>query len=129
MHHIATDRTSGVTFIGFDFNTDRDGVWFEGTAQMVTALQVLGLYHEADFYLGQIRKAQSSAPHSNGLGIVAASQDGLTTGFDLPTGEPWLYFNRLHVGATSWFIFAELGHNPYWGIGTGDPIPYEGVYQ
>lgn len=128
-HHIATDRTTGTTFIGFDFNTDRDGVWFEGTGQMVTALQVLDLQPEATYFLDQIRNAQSSAPHSNGLGIVAASQDGLTTGFDLPTGGPWLYFNRLHIGATSWFIFAELGYNPYWGISTADPIPYEGLYQ
>jgi hypothetical protein len=96
---------------------------------MVTALQVLGLQSEAAFFLDQIRSAQLSAPHSNGLGIVAASQDGLTTGFDLPTGDPWLYFNRLHVGATSWFILAELGYNPYWGISIADPIPYEGVYQ
>lgn len=39
--------------------------------------------------------------------IVAASHDGLSTGFD------WIYDARLHTGATSWFIFAELGYNPY----------------
>ena len=27
---------------GFDFNTDRDGIWYEGTAQMAVAYQVVG---------------------------------------------------------------------------------------
>ena len=30
-------------FKGFDFNTDKDHVWFEGTAYMVLAYQVLGI--------------------------------------------------------------------------------------
>jgi hypothetical protein len=38
---------------------------------------------------------------------VAAPADGLTTGFS------WLYFNRLHVGATAWFVAAERAYNPY----------------
>lgn len=128
-NHLTQDHTTGVTLQGFDFNDDRDGVWFEGTAQMVTALQVQGVNGEANFFLNQLRLAQSNAPHANGLGLVAASQDGLTTGFNLITGGPWHYYNRLHVGATAWFIFAELGHNPYWGIPTNAPIPYEGQYQ
>ncbi len=127
-NHQTRDNTTGVVFQGFDFNDDLDGVWFEGTAQMVTALQVQGLTGEANSFLSQVRLAQSSAPHANGLGIVAASQDGLSTGFNLPTGGPWNYYNRLHVGATSWFIFAELGYNPYWGISTAATIPYEGQY-
>jgi hypothetical protein len=34
--------------------------------------------------------------------------------FALPTGEPWFYFNRLHVGATAWMVLAETGVNPFW---------------
>ena len=29
-------------FKGFDFNDDKDGVWFEGTAQMAVAYQMAG---------------------------------------------------------------------------------------
>ena len=129
VYHQTLDNTTGIAFRGFDFNDDQDGVWFEGTSQMVTALQVVGQNYEADKFLAEVRRAQTLAPHADGFGIVAASQDGLSTGFDLPTGGPWNYYNRLHIGATSWFIFAELGYNPYWGITTSTPIPYEGVYQ
>lgn len=104
-------------FKGFDFNDDRDHVWFEGTAHMVLAYQIIGDTTKADTYLSELQRAQSTASNNNGKGIVAASYDGLTTGFD------WLYFNRLHIGATAWFIFAEEGYSPYWGIRTTDPIP------
>jgi len=76
-------------------------------------------------YRNELRKAQTSAPRSNGLGIVATLHDELTTGFDLPSGGPWYYFNRLHIGATAWFIFSELGYNPYWGIPVNEVIPYQ----
>ncbi|MCS7135297.1 MAG: hypothetical protein NZ893_02565, partial [Candidatus Aenigmarchaeota archaeon] len=95
-------------FKGFDFNNDRDHVWFEGTAQMVIAYQMIGEWNKANLYLSELRKAQTQAINSNGKGIVAASADGLTTGFD------WQYFRRLHIGSTAWFIFAEMGYNPFW---------------
>ncbi len=104
-------------FKGFDFNDDRDHVWFEGTAHMVLAFTLLEDTTNANTYLSELEKAQISATNSNQKGLVAASYDGLTTGFD------WLYYNRLHIGATAWFIFAERGYNPYWGIGISDPVP------
>jgi len=51
--------------------------------------------------------------------------DKLTTGFNLPTGGPWYYSNRLHIGATAWFIFSEQQWNPYWGIPANQAIPYQ----
>jgi len=106
---------------GFDFNTDKDHVWFEGTAHMAVAYQIMNNIPAGNAFLSELEKAQAKAPNNNGKGIVAASYDGLTTGFD------WLYYSRLHTGATAWFIFAERGYNPYWGIRSTDPIPiYEG---
>lgn len=99
-------------FEGFDFNTDKDGIWFEGTAQMVIGYQVTNQLTESNRFLSKLRSAQQSAINANGLGIVAASHDGVTTGFT------WDYFSRLHVGATAWYLFAELGYNPYWGTAT-----------
>ncbi|AMM41164.1 conserved hypothetical protein, secreted [Candidatus Desulfofervidus auxilii] len=99
-------------FKGFDFNNDKDGIWFEGTAHMVIAYQIIGEETKANTYLRELRKAQKEAQNANGRGLVAASHDGVTTGFD------WVYNARLHIGATAWFIFAELGYNPYWNIKT-----------
>jgi hypothetical protein len=45
---------------------------------------------------------------------VAASRDALTTGFETPRADPFKYYRRLHVGATSWNVFAQLGVNPYY---------------
>lgn len=94
---------------GFDFNTDLDGVWFEGTAHMALAYRVVGNDLKAEDYLQELRRAQSSAEDGDGLGLLAASRDGLTTGFGTT------YARRLHIGATSWLVFAELNYNPYWG--------------
>jgi len=99
----------GCGFKGFDFNDDKDGVWFEGTAHMALAYQIMGNTAKANTYLAELERAQTEAPNNNGKGIVAACHDGLTTGFD------WLYHARLHTGATAWFIFAKTNYNPYWG--------------
>ncbi|MCP5005601.1 MAG: S8 family serine peptidase [Planctomycetes bacterium] len=95
-------------FKGFDFNNDNDGVWFEGTAQMAVAYQINEENSKSDFYITELRKAQAFANNTNAKGIVAACHDGVTTGFD------WEYFSRLHIGATAWYIFSEIGYNPYW---------------
>jgi hypothetical protein len=94
---------------GFDFNQDRDRIWYEGTAQMAVA------YH----YTGQLDKSKSlvaillAAQDASG-GIPAVNRDALTTGFSLPTGEPWFYFHRLHIAATAWTVLAQKGVNPFW---------------
>ena len=109
-------------FKGFDFNNDKDGVWFEGTAHMVAAYQMAKNITGADLFLSELTKAQQTAQNANGKGLVAASHDLVSTGFT------WTYSARLHVGATSWFVFAELGYNPYWNTGTSLPsISLNGV--
>lgn len=112
-HHHATYGP----YQGFDFDTDRDMPWSEGTGQMVVSYWGLGEADAATFYLDQLRALQATAANNNGRGIVAAPADGLTTGLT------WQYFNRLHVGATAWFIFAESRYNPYWDILYPDPMP------
>ncbi len=88
---------------GFDFNEDRDGTWYEGTAQMASAYFAMGRCKQSD----ELIKFLSSVQDSSG-GMLAADVDGLTTGFD------WQYFKRLHVGATAWMILAQEGVNPFW---------------
>ena len=104
-------------FKGFDFNTDGDGVWFEGTAYMVITYQVLTEDSKANQYLKELERAQKEAQNANRKGLVAVSRDGVTNCFDE------VHNARLHIGTTAWFIFAELGYNPYWNIKTSDPVP------
>lgn len=107
-------------FEGFDFNDDLDGIWFEGTSQMAVGYQLIGELDKSDKYIAELRKAQTSATNANGKGLVAASHDNVTTGFD------WEYFSRLHIGATAWFIFAEMKYNPYWNLCTVPDIDSDG---
>jgi len=99
---------SGHGFTGFDFNTDLDGVWFEGTAHMATAFLAADRDAEADSYRAELRRAQGEPPLGKRLGLIAASLDGLTTGF------PFLYFRRVHSGATAWNLFAQAALNQYY---------------
>jgi hypothetical protein len=94
---------------GFDFNQDRDRIWYEGTAQMAVAYQYTNQPEKSKALVSILLAAQDASG-----GIPAANRDGLTTGFTLPNGEPWLYFKRLHVGATAWTVLAQKGVNPFW---------------
>jgi hypothetical protein len=110
IHHL-TEKDG---FRGFDFNEDKDGVWFEGTAHIVGAYTKAGQKNKADEFLTQLRLAQTSASNANGKGLVAASHDGVTTGFKQLNGvDDLLLFARLHIAATGWHVFGELGANPY----------------
>ena len=103
---------------GFDFNEDRDGIWYEGTAQMAVAYNMTGEIPSWNKVVACLKSDQ----YENG-GIPAASKDGLTTGLIVSEGVPWLYYHRLHVGATGWMIFAEKGCNPFWLTSYLPPIP------
>jgi hypothetical protein len=99
----------GFTGIGFS-NTDTSKVWFEGTAHLVAALNARrgpGDQARISTYLASLRSAQLTAPNADGKGIVAASSDGLDTGF----GD--LYYASLHTGATAWYLLAATGVNPF----------------
>jgi hypothetical protein len=101
-------------FTGYDFNDDKDGVWFEGTGQMCVAYAVAGQAQIAKTLARTLSNAQQMpAPFGDGLGLVAASHDGVTTGFSTVYG-PNYYYHRMHIGATAWDIFAQLGFNPYY---------------
>ena len=103
----ATDGSfSGVSYS----NADTSGVWFEGTAHMAAAFRARnssGDAAKAKAFLQTIQLAQTTAPNNDGLGIDAASKDGLQTGF----GDA--YYAALHVGATGWYCVADQGGNPF----------------
>ncbi len=116
-------RNAHHNFAGYDFNDNKDGVWFEGTAQMAVAYEMAGKTAMAQSIREQLRKAQLPASFptpanpndftSDGNGLPASCHDGLSTGFDPPEGI-FHYSRRLHIGATSWNVFAQLKVNPYY---------------
>ncbi|MFD7595572.1 hypothetical protein ACFV6D_21350 [Kitasatospora sp. NPDC059812] len=103
----ATDGVyTGVSF----YRNDTKKVWFEGTGHLLVA------YHarangtdpvEANKLLTTLETAQTSAPNTDGSGIVAASGDSLDT------GQGDYYYAALHTGATAWYVIAAQGGNPF----------------
>jgi hypothetical protein len=95
---------------GYDFNTDKDGVWFEGTAQTALAYKAVGDNAKYEEIMAFLNKNMSK----NGS-ITAADRDYVTTGFTVSgMGDmPWNYGKREHLGATAWLAFARLGVNPF----------------
>jgi hypothetical protein len=126
-HCACTDKTSGLR--GFDYNDDKDGIWWEGTAHAVLAFSTLGDHEKASYYLRQLEEAQRF--YKFGGALPAASKDQLTTGLDVKSSDqtqpvvakPWYYYRIPHVGATAWSILAQVSWNPYWGQPTSVPVP------
>jgi hypothetical protein len=102
-----TNHTDG--FTGEDFNDDRDGVWFEGTAQTTVDYASVGNRAQIDQHRATLWAAQQiPPPYGDRMGTPAASHDGVTSGFS------FVLFRRPHVGATSWNILAQKGFNPFY---------------
>ena len=95
---------------------DKSGVWFEGTAHLAEALELRNGPGDAALaaqYLSDIEYAQSNGPNNDGLGIIAASKDGLSD----CDGD--FYYASLHTGATAWYILASEQINPFVMAGGG----------
>jgi hypothetical protein len=104
---VTNRSSSGVEFCLGD--KDR-GVWFEGTAHLVDALefrQQPGDAARAAQYLADIGVAQLHGRNGDGLGIIAASVNRLSD----CDGD--YYYASLHTGATSWYLMALEAVNPF----------------
>ena len=101
---------------GFDFNDDRDGVWWEGTAQAALVYRALGRDDKAD----RLLKAMARRFSPGGL-LWATDAARITTGLALSpssTTDDFYYFRLPHLGATAWAALAARGWNPF----TGAPV-------
>ncbi|MBV8116570.1 MAG: hypothetical protein JOZ01_01260 [Candidatus Eremiobacteraeota bacterium] len=106
--HLAVSQNgfSGVSFC----SGDRSGVWFEGTAHLADALEhrnTPGDHQKAQTYLADVAYAQLHGLNGDGLGIIAASKNGLSD----CDGDK--YYASLHVGATAWYIMAANAVDPF----------------
>jgi hypothetical protein len=99
----------------YDFNDDRDGVWWEGSLQKVIVEKVMGNTMK---YRTQLAIANAAA-NADGS-ITASDRDGVSTGIWLESvnadgtrkGHEWKYNRRTHTGATAWLAIAQTGVNP-----------------
>ncbi len=62
---------------------------------------------QAQKYIGDVAYAQANGPNADGLGIIAASKNGLSD----CDGDK--YYASLHVGATAWYVLAAGDANPF----------------
>jgi len=114
-------------FSGYDAGIDLehesqpDGIWFAGTAEMALAYQVASDLHpgKSDYYLAKLEEAQHH-PHGNGKGLVAASHNGVSSGM----GDA-RYDASTHIGTTAWYLLAHRHRNPLWATATDKPVPHE----
>jgi hypothetical protein len=98
---------------GFDFNDDRDGVWWEGTAQAALVYRALDRTKPAE----RLLKAISRRFSPGGL-LWATDAARITTGLALSpesTTDDFYYFRLPHLGATAWAALAATGWNPFTG--------------
>lgn len=98
---------------GFDFNDDRDGIWWEGTAQAALVYRVLGRIEDA----GRLLAALAGQFSPGGL-VWATDRPRITTGLALSPQsmrDDFYYFHLPHLGATAWTALAALGWNPFTG--------------
>lgn len=104
-------RATDGPYQGTSFSdADVSRVWFEGSGHLALALRqrdAPGDAEHVDGLLSSIELAQRTAVNGDGKGIVAASSDGLDTGF----GDK--YYASLHTGATAWYLLAVTGSNPF----------------
>lgn len=106
------ERAHGVAG-GFDFNDDRDGIWWEGTAQAALAYRAAGRKDKSEPLLAAL-----AGQFSPGGLVWAASVPRLTTGLALgpdSTEADFVYWRRPHLGATAWAVLAATGWNPFTG--------------
>ncbi len=107
---------------GFDFNDDRDGVWWEGTAQAALVYRAAG----QDAAANRLLKAVARRFSPGGL-LWATDAARITTGLALSpssTTDDFYYFRLPHLGATAWAALAARGWNPFTGaLVTAGPAP------
>ena len=99
----------GATASGVDFNTDRDGIWLEGTA--ITALACTRAGLPAARFMATLRANTSPG------GLIYASSipqltTGLSTGLDEHAAD-FTYFRRPHIAPTAWAILAANNRSPF----------------
>jgi hypothetical protein len=111
-----TDTTAPIGGQSYNPKPDPAAVWFEGTSQLALALadrDDAGDQKAASALLAQVRSAQQNLGQGQTVGGRSGTGGIVAASSPLDTGFGFGYFPNLHVGATSWYVFAASGFNPY----------------
>ncbi len=87
-------------FDAFDFNSDRNDIWFEGTGEMILSLKEVGRRAEADHFMQELVKAQ----RANG---------GIPYSLRGTFNDYWQMSAAPCISSTGWLILAEAEENPF----------------
>lgn len=102
-HHLNTQEwgkgKNRVPVDGFDFNSDHNDIWLEGTAQMVKAFKLVGRTADANYFLQEMLKVQQS----NG-GVPYSVKGSFNGDFTMSKAEA--------VASTGWLVIAIENINP-----------------
>jgi len=96
----ATRPYNSETVTGFDFDSNLDTVWLEGTIQMSLAFYQIGDYEKANYYFSEVCKTVQSDGS-----ILLATNRGTAA-------EYWILQPWRAIAPTSWFIFYYFKFNP-----------------
>jgi hypothetical protein len=106
-HHRKSWTVNGISIDGFDFNSDKNDLWFEGTSQMVVAFRAISSLPQyptagswADYFLGELAKGQKVN------GCLPYSLNGTHNGY-------FEMSKSCAVSSTGWFILAIHNVNPF----------------
>ncbi len=97
---------------GYDFNSDRDGLWVEGTAQVALMLGIAGDRARASSLIDSSLRYVD--PGSGWLFATPKAQ--LSTGLTIDAigqGSAFTYHHWPHLGATAWTVLAAMDFNPF----------------
>ncbi|RKS67969.1 hypothetical protein CLV35_3876 [Motilibacter peucedani] len=106
-------KTSGASYNGLP--VDPDGVWLEGTGQLVCALvdrDQEGDSARAQALLAQVRGVQATLGGGQTVGGQPVSGGIVAASSLLDTGFGFSYAQSQHVGATSWYLMGSRHKNP-----------------
>jgi hypothetical protein len=113
---LLTDTSARIGGLDYTPKPDDAGVWFEGTGQLALALRDRrreGDRDLADGLLGQLRSAQSTLGKGQTFGTKRVEGGIVAASSPIDTGFKFGYYPDLHTAATSWYVFAATGTNPY----------------
>jgi hypothetical protein len=99
-YNLTHHRVTLDSFDAFDFNSDKDDIWFEGTGEMILSLKETGRRAEADHFMSELVKAQR--PN----GGIPYSLRGTFNDYWKMTAAPC-------ISSTGWLLLAEAEDNPF----------------
>lgn len=111
---------------GYCFDSDRDVVWLEGTAQMALAYRVAGQEAASEELLQHLEIATVASELFPGLQALPYAAN---PGSNFGRHPLWTHADQKPaVSATVWFFFAQQGFNPF-DLGEGPkPMPGDIAY-